>query len=231
MAAPVSSPAHAESTREPEEPELEDPPLLATPLRYGTVQPKVYRGLYPRKINLPYLRRLQLKTILSITPEPLIPEIQEFCREQGIQMIHIKTPKPSKKKLVSLTNDEVTRAIEIIISQRYMPLYMHCLNGSQISCLVIACLRKLSFWRTSSIFSEFSYYSDVTAADHKFVHEFAAEIQLPNDPVPWVWMGLSRSIVENHPTLKIKSVHEEELLATKDEQSPHTEVDDLDMEL
>lgn len=70
---------------------------------------------------------------------------------------------------------------------------------------MIACLRKLSFWRTSSIFSEFSYYSEVTAADHKFVEEYSAEIQLPSDPVSWIWMGLSRTgVVDHHPTFKIK---------------------------
>lgn len=49
------------------------------------------------------------------------------------------------------------------------------------------------------------YFSEVTAADHKFVEEFRAEIEIPTNLVPWVWMGLSRrGVVENHPTLKIK---------------------------
>ncbi|KAK9388115.1 tyrosine phosphatase family-domain-containing protein [Lipomyces mesembrius] len=185
--------------------EANDPPLLVTPLRYGTVQPKLYRGLYPRKINLPFLRRLKLKTILSLTPEPLEDEIQKFCNDEGIKMTHLKTSKSGKKGL-PITYKEVTQAIEIIISQQHAPLYVHCLNGSQATSLVIACLRKLSFWRTSSIFSEFMYYSEVSAADHKFVEEYKAEIQLPQDTVPWIWMGLSRKgIVENHPTVKIKN--------------------------
>ncbi|KAK9469768.1 protein-tyrosine phosphatase [Lipomyces arxii] len=185
--------------------DLDDPPLLVTPLRFGTVQPQLYRGLYPRKINLPFMRRLELKTILSLTPEPLVDEIEEFCREQSIEMIHITTSKKAKKG-VPITYKEVTKAIEIIISQKYAPLYLHCVNGSQATSLVIACLRKMSFWRTSSIFSEFMYYSEVSAVDHNFVEDFKAEIQLPSDIVPWVWMGLSRKgVVENHPSLKIKS--------------------------
>ncbi|KAK7206903.1 tyrosine phosphatase family-domain-containing protein [Myxozyma melibiosi] len=197
--------------------DTDGPPLLVTPLRFGIVQPKLYRGLYPRKLNLPFLRRLKLKTILSLTPEPLIEEIQQFCREEGIEMMHIKTSK-SKKKDVSITYKEVTQAIEIIISQSHAPLYLHCLNGSQATSLVIACLRKLSFWRTSSIFSEVSYYSQVTAADHKFVEEYTAEIQLPADPVNWIWMGLSRKgVVENHPTVKIK--HAETVVVVENEES------------
>ncbi|KAK9323766.1 tyrosine phosphatase family-domain-containing protein [Lipomyces orientalis] len=187
--------------------EEDNPPLLVTPLRYGIVQPKLYRGLYPRKINLPFLRRLKLKTILSLTPEPLEDEIAKFCNDEGIKMTHIKTSK-SGKKGVPISYKEVTQAIEIIISQQHAPLYIHCLNGSQATSLVIACLRKLSFWRTSSILSEFMYYSEVSAADHKFVDEFKAEIQLPQDTVPWIWMGLSRKgIVENHPTVKIKNAN------------------------
>ncbi|KAK9367476.1 tyrosine phosphatase family-domain-containing protein [Lipomyces kononenkoae] len=185
----------------------DDPPLLVTPLRYGTVQPKLYRGLYPRKINIPFLRRLKLRTILSLTPEPLEEDIQNFCKEEGIEMKHIKLSKTGKKGL-PISYKEVTQAIEIIISQQHSPLYIHCLNGSQATSLVIACLRKLSFWRTSSIFSEFMYYSEVSAADHKFVEEYKAEIVLPEDTVPWIWMGLSRKgIVENHPTVKIKNAN------------------------
>ncbi|KAK9461048.1 tyrosine phosphatase family-domain-containing protein [Lipomyces oligophaga] len=180
-------------------------PALVTPLRYGIVYPKVHRGLYPRKVNLPFLRRLKLKTIISLTPEPLIDEVRSFCEQEGINMIHIKTSK-SKKKDVAITYTEVTKAIEILISQQSAPVYFHCLNGSQTTSLVVACLRKLSFWRTSSIFSEFSYYSEVSAADHKFVEEFKAEIELPVDTVPWIWMGLSRKgVVDSHPYIKIKN--------------------------
>ncbi|KAK9457036.1 Oca6p [Dipodascopsis uninucleata] len=179
-------------------------PLLVTPLRYGIVQPKLYRGLYPRKINLPFLRRLKLKTILSLTPEPLNDDVRAFCDQEGIEMIHIKTTKASKKGM-PMTYKEVTQAIEIIISQKYAPLYLHCLNGSQATSLVIACLRKLSFWRISSIFSEFMYFSEISAADHKFVEEFRTEIELPEDTVPWIWMGLSRTgVVDHHPSVKIK---------------------------
>ncbi|KAK9476332.1 tyrosine phosphatase family-domain-containing protein [Lipomyces japonicus] len=184
--------------------ENEDSLLLVTPLRYGIVQPKLYRGLYPRKVNLPFLRRLKLKTILSLTPEPLVEDIQEFCRREGINMIHIKISKGGKKG-VSLTYKEVKQALEILISESRAPLYFHCINGSQATSLVIACLRKLSFWRTSSIFSEFMYYSDVSALDHKFVQDFRGEIQLPADAVPWIFKGLSRQgIVANHPTVKFK---------------------------
>lgn len=104
----------AELTRKSDA-EQDGTPLLVTPLRFGIVQPKLFRGLYPRKLNLPFLRRLKLKTILSLTPEPLIDEIKQFCKEEGIDVIHIKTSK-SKKKDVPLTHKEITQAIEVFPS-------------------------------------------------------------------------------------------------------------------
>ncbi|KAK9473908.1 tyrosine phosphatase family-domain-containing protein [Dipodascopsis tothii] len=200
-----------------------EPPQLVTPLRYGIVQPKLYRGMYPRRLNLPFLRRLKLKTILSVTPEPLTEDIQQFCREQKIAMIHVSTgqagQKPSKKG-VPVTYEVVVQVLQIILSEDNAPLYLHCLNGSRVTSLVVACLRKLSFWRISSIFSEFLYYSEITAADHKFVENFRAEIEVPKKLVPWVWMGLSRSgVVDHHPTLKIKPAAEDDAPAGGDDRA------------
>ena len=65
---------------------------LVTPLQFSTVQPNLYRGSYPREINLPFLRTLRLKYILSLTPEPLStdPLMVKFCEENNIKTIHIK---------------------------------------------------------------------------------------------------------------------------------------------
>lgn len=104
-------------------------PNLVTPLRYGIVQPKLYRGMYPRKINLSFLRRLKLKTILSMTPEPLVEEIQDFCDQQRITTIHIKTAQKSKKG-VAITYKEVKQALEvrILVHQFRFGLSLMCLT-------------------------------------------------------------------------------------------------------
>ena len=95
---------------------VRDPPgsrkTLVPPLRYAIVEKGVYRGSYPRPLNFPFLETLKLKTILSLTPEPLIDSVQEWCRQKGIRMIHY-TPEKSGKKSIPLQYKDAKFAIEV----------------------------------------------------------------------------------------------------------------------
>ncbi|XBW36157.1 hypothetical protein QEN19_001737 [Hanseniaspora menglaensis] len=44
-------------------------PLYTTPLQFQTIEPNLYRGIYPTEENLYFLNTLNLKTIISILPE------------------------------------------------------------------------------------------------------------------------------------------------------------------
>lgn len=91
-----------------------------------------------------------------------------------------------------------------MINAAMAPMYVHCVNGSHVTCLVVASLRKLSFWSTAAITDEFLRYGEMELADRQFVEGFRAQIEVPSETVPWMWKGLSRQgIVRNHPTLKI----------------------------
>ena len=46
------------------------PEIYVPPLRFSMVQPSLYRGAYPREVNFKFLETLQLKTIISLTPQP-----------------------------------------------------------------------------------------------------------------------------------------------------------------
>lgn len=187
---------------------------LHPPLRFNVIQPNLYRGSYPRPRNLDFLLGLGLKTILSITPSPLGTNAAEdqwlldFAAANDIQLIHVKSgdssAKSKKKRGVPIAYEIVRTACEYMIDADKAPLYVHCVNGSHVTCLVVACLRKLSFWSTAAISEEFLRYGDMEFADRQFVEGFRAEISVPPKPVPWVWKGLSKQgIVRSHPTLKI----------------------------
>lgn len=60
-----------------------------TPLRFSTVEIGLYRGAYPVIKNFRFLRCLQIKTMISLTPEPPTADLEEFCRQFGIINIHI----------------------------------------------------------------------------------------------------------------------------------------------
>ncbi len=103
-----------------------------------------------------------------------------------------------------------------MINSDYSPMYIHCLNGSQVTSLTVACLRKLSFWSSASIFNEFiAYGQTLTARDRKFVEDFKASITLPEHKVGWIWMGMSSGVVGSHPSVKFKERDENEQLGQK----------------
>jgi tyrosine-protein phosphatase OCA6 len=185
-----------------------EPVALIPPLRFASVESDLYRGTYPHPQNIRFLKRLNLKTILSLTPEPLSGEVMEFAKENGIQLIHLccgpmKT-KSKKKRPVPITAEQAREAVEYMINGNLAPMYVHCLNGSEVTCLVIGCLRKFAFWSMASIGEEFSRYSEMEPADEAFLQEMQSEITVPNNVVPWIWRGLSVSgVVKNHPKLRL----------------------------
>lgn len=174
---------------------------LVTPLNFSIVQPNLYRGSYPREINLPFLKALQLKYILSLTPEPLTntPFIATFCEEQNIETVHIpclakqksKSKVKRKKKPVPIEYDVVVECIRFLIDKKHYPCYIHCTNGELVTSLVIACLRKFSYWSTVSILNEFlTYTSSINIHERNFIENFNLEIEISDldihDKVSWV---------------------------------------------
>lgn len=63
---------------------------LTPPLRYGIVNPGLYRGSYPTLRNFRFLSRLQLKTMLCLSPESPSFDIESFCEMAGTRTIHIQ---------------------------------------------------------------------------------------------------------------------------------------------
>lgn len=175
-----------------------------TPLHFNTVQPNLYRGSYPREINFPFLRTLQLKNIVSLTPDPLNDTIQMFCKENNIKMLHIECNKKSKKpkdptekkvkrkkKPVPIDYDVVIKTIMFLVDRRNYPVYIHCENGDLITSLVIACLRRFTYWSTVSILNEFLIYnSSINVYERDFIENFKSEVVIEGlkleDKVPWL---------------------------------------------
>lgn len=65
-----------------------------------------------------------------------------------------------------------------MINRVHQPIYVHCLNGSEITSLVIACLRKLQCWSISSTMAEFGRYCLVKPAHTSFIETFHLEIDV-----------------------------------------------------
>ncbi|EXX62495.1 uncharacterized protein OCT59_007368 [Rhizophagus irregularis] len=176
---------------------------LITPFRFAIVEDEVYRGAYPKNRNYRFLKRLKLKTMLSLVPDPPVPELLEFCQNENIKNIHFHVRKV--KDNVPLNYNKVVQLIQIIIDPSSLPVFVHCLDGANVTGLVIACLRKLQMWNISSAMGEFLRYlrgGVISSEESEFVEKFSAEIEIPCTIPTWLWGG--HVTFNKHPTLKLK---------------------------
>ncbi|KAK6462308.1 hypothetical protein DFJ63DRAFT_152913 [Scheffersomyces coipomensis] len=193
---------------------MEIPDPLTPPLRYNVVQNNLYRGAYPREINFKFIKSLQIKTLLSLTPDPVTPEtdakLYEFAMKNNIRLVHVECSQSGKgkKRGVPMGYTTVIEALNYIIHNEHAPIYIHCLNGGQVTSLVVACLRRLQFWSSISIFNEFiNFTTSITVNDRNFVEGFKGQINInAGDKVDWLWVGMSKGVIENHPKLKFTEI-------------------------
>lgn len=190
------------------------PNQFVPPLRFNTIEPDLYRGAYPREVSFPFLNTLQLKTIISLTPNPITvesdPNLVAFAELNNIRLVHLECAPAGKgkKRGVPIDYSTVFQALQYMIHQSQGPIYIHCLNGGQVVSMVVACLRKVQFWSSISIFNEFiNFTTSITVNDRNFVEGFEGEVKVnKNDKVEWLWIGMSKGVVENHPRLKVVEV-------------------------
>ena len=82
---------------------------------------------------------------------------------------------------------------QTLLSTPNLPIYIHCLNGSEATGLVMACLRKLQFWAAPCIFSELQRFSELHNSFEAFLEGFVEEVEIPEQAVEWLWQGMKDS--------------------------------------
>lgn len=136
------------------------------------------------------------------------PKLQHFLTDHNINFVHVplaatkKQDKKTKTKTIPLTYSQVIHVIEKIIDSQNQPVYLYCNSGGACSSLIVACLRKLSFWSSISIFNEFlTYTKSLNHSERLFIEQFHGDLQLPRQRVDWLWRGMSKGVIDNHPSL------------------------------
>ncbi|KAL9550925.1 hypothetical protein MBANPS3_004499 [Mucor bainieri] len=198
-------------------------PNLIPPFRFTMVEENLFRGGYPKPRNKRFLKRLRLKTILSLIPDKLMPEMQEFCEENNINLLHLTVDK-MKEDNIPLTYNKTLMALQaskgqavlikilqLMIDPENHPLYIHCLDGADVTGLVIACLRKLQMWSISSALGEFVrnlHTSVISSEEFEFVENFKNfEVTIPMTLPLWLWGGQVN--FRKHTSLRLKFLNPE----------------------
>jgi len=175
---------------------------LIPPFRFGIVEEGLFRGAYPTDRNCRFLRRLKLRTLVSLTPKKPNKVVSGFCEQESIVNKHFTVPK--FKDDMTISSSQVVQILQMIIDPENLPLYIHCLDGANITGAIIMCLRKLQNWNLSTIFTEFSRFTRanyIASAESEFVETFRAEIEIGAEIPFWLWHG---ERFPKHPTLKLK---------------------------
>ncbi|KAG0553783.1 hypothetical protein M758_12G039700 [Ceratodon purpureus] len=179
---------------------------LIPPFRYAIVEDAFFRGAYPTIKNFRFLRRLHLKTLVSLTPEAHPNrDMREFCEHEGITVHNFFVDK-FQGDGVTLTNAKVIQVLQIIINPENLPVYVHCLDGTHVTGVVVMCFRKLQSWNLSTSTAEFCQFEkdgEISREESQFVESFRGEIEVPVAIPKWLWQGI-RTV--KHPSFRLRLV-------------------------
>eukprot|EP01135_Chromosphaera_perkinsii_P000904 Nk52_evm2s153 gene=Nk52_evmTU2s153 len=155
---------------------------LIPPFRYHMVEDGVYRGAYPAHRNQRFLKRLNLKTVLSLTPEEPHPNLAAFWSEEGIRCVHVHVDK--YKENITVTQPKICQALSVIINKENHPMYVHCYDGMNVTGMVILFLRKLQMWSLPLAISEFIRFqkdSVISSEESEFADTIVhSELEIPS---------------------------------------------------
>ncbi|KAG5511679.1 hypothetical protein JKF63_07276 [Porcisia hertigi] len=160
---------------------------LVPPFRFARVESGVYRGAYPVLRNFSFIRRLRLRTIVSLIPEPPTYDLKCFAEAEHIQVHHIRAERA--KGEVQLLPSEVSEALQLIINKDMHPLYIHCLDGRHITGLIIMALRKLLQWDAKVAHAEFQRFTREMQDEVAFMADYTGPLLVPPHLPAWLWGG------------------------------------------
>jgi len=113
-------------------------------------------------------------------------DLTNFCRQHYIK--HLCLPVPKMKDEVTIVPALVAQILETCIDPQNLPLFMHCLDGANVTGIVVMCLRKLQNWNLSSSTTEFTRFTrghSIMSVESEFVETFKAEIKIPIQIPAW----------------------------------------------
>ena len=176
---------------------------LIPPFRFNIVELFVYRGSYPTLKNFRFLKHLKLQTLISVTPESTSADVLEFCKEEEITHYHFFAEKYSSDN-VTVSPAIATQIVQILIEPSHFPIYIHCLDGSNVTGIVIMILRKLQNWTKVATISEFCRFTrdhSIEKNESEYLAAVSEEIVIPSKIPGWLWGGQR---IHKHPTLSIR---------------------------
>lgn len=183
---------------------VEPPPPLMLPLRLEAVEDGLFVSGYPTLRSFRFMRRLGLRTVVSLVPKPPTRDLERFCAAEGVELLHVAAAKYEGEGPCPLSSAGAVAFLEAAARPDRLPLLVHCLDGRGASAVAVACLRKLQMWSMDAALDEFARRSGAPAEPEivAFLDSMAGPVDVPEEGAPWLWLaGGGRP--ERHPTVSM----------------------------
>ncbi|CAO1624231.1 unnamed protein product [Jaminaea pallidilutea] len=178
--------------------------MLVPPNNFGMVEEDLYRSGAPDAINIPFLAKLQLKSVLWLAPEEPGPHLFALCQAHQIDLYHLGNPHHYQRQrsqgdssggagtVVSssssvgvtssawepITEELVLQALHLLVQPSTYPAIVMCNQGRHRTGTVIGTFRKLQRWALSSILEEYRRYagSKIRLMNEQFIELFDIDL-------------------------------------------------------
>ncbi|CAD5192101.1 tyrosine-protein phosphatase DSP3-like [Musa acuminata AAA Group] len=147
--------------------------LLLPPSNFGVVDRGIYRSGFPSEENFPFLKALNVRSIVYLCPEPYPKVNAEFVRSQGIRLFQFGI-EGSRESFVTVSNRPIMEALRVLLDIRNHPILIHCKRGKHRTGCLVGCFRKLQNWCLSSMHEEYIKFASpkIRPSDMRFIEMF-----------------------------------------------------------
>jgi protein tyrosine/serine phosphatase len=160
---------------------------LSPPESFGIVEQGVYRANLPHPLSFPFLKHLNLKTVLMLSQESPTRVVTQFFEDNQVELVQLgmRVFKPTEASWKPCSEELVKEALETVLCRAAHPLLICGASGVHAVGVVVGCLRKLQGWSLSSIVNEYRSYAGTKTryVDEQFIELFDIDlVQVPADP-------------------------------------------------
>ncbi|KAI9290275.1 tyrosine phosphatase family-domain-containing protein [Umbelopsis sp. AD052] len=167
-------------------------PLLTPPEHFGIVEKGLYRSEMFQQSHFTFIKQLNLKTVVVLSPEQPNRHTLTFLEECGTKLVHLglATWKPTQPSTWRPVSEELIKeGLELILDAEAQPLLVMCTSGIHETGIMIGCFRKLQNWNFSSIVNEYRSFAGTKSrhVNEQFIELFDLDlVTLPHNLPPWL---------------------------------------------
>ncbi|GJD09489.1 Probable tyrosine-protein phosphatase [Galdieria sulphuraria] len=188
---------------------------LCPPEMFGIVETGIYRSNLFFPISFPFIKLLNLKTVLLLSAEVPTKVVCNFLEENDITLVHLGSRSLTTETSWKPMSEELVKdGLEWVLDRKSHPLLVCDTSGIHQVGILVGCLRRLQNWSLSAVIHEYRTFASSKAryVNEQFIELFDVDlITLPEDLPDWF---------REHLEQEAKEIEEYQQLIRKKELDP-----------